>query len=74
MATFATSNSKVGTSNRVMLVVPTILTTVPLAPEMYSAAFSFIVKPWASAPSYISKVMASPVSTIMRPLVALPLG
>ena len=44
MATFATSRSKVGTSNRVMLVVPTILTAVPLVPEMYSATFSFTVK------------------------------
>ena len=67
MAIFATSSSKVGTSNRVMLVMPTILTAVPLVPEINSATFSFMVKPWVSAYFFISKVIATPVSTIMRP-------
>ena len=66
-AIFATSNSKVGANKRIMLVIPTILTTIPLVPEMYLAAFSFMVKPWASAYFFISKVMAVPVSTIIRP-------
>ena len=67
MAMLATSNSKVGASKRVMLVMPTILTTVPLAPKIYLYAFSFMVKPWASAHFFISRVMAAPVPTIIRP-------
>ena len=50
------------------------MTAILLAPEMYSAAFSFTVKLWSSAYFFVSKVMAIPMSTIMRPLVALPLG
>ena len=73
-ATFAKSNSKVGAGNRVMLVIPTILTAVLLAPEIYSAAFSFTVKLWASAHFLVSKVMVTPMSTILRPLVASHLG
>ena len=57
-----------------MLVVPIILTAIPLVPEIYSATFSFLVKPWASAYFFVSKVMATPMSTIMRPLAASPLG
>ena len=57
-----------------MLVVPIILTAVPLVPEIYSAAFSLTGSPWASIYFLVSKVMAAPVSTIRRPLVALPLG
>ena len=63
-----------GASNRVILVIPTILTAVPSAPEIYSAAFSFTVRPWISAYFFVSRVMATPVSTIMRPLVVSPLG
>ena len=74
MAMFATSSSKVGASNRVMLVMPIILTTVLLAPKIYSATFSFTVRPWASAYFFVSRVMAVPMLTIMRPLVASPLG
>ena len=72
--TFDTSVSRVGASKRVILVVPMILTTVPLAPEMYSAAFSLTGSPWASAYFLVSRVMAMPVLTIRRPLVASPLG
>ena len=57
-----------------MLVIPIILTTVQLAPEIYSAAFSLTGSPWASAHFLVSKVMAALVSTIRRPLVASPLG
>ena len=74
MATFFTSISKVGASNRVMLVIPTILTAVPLSPDIYLAAFSFTVRLWASAHFFVSRVMATPVLTIMRPLVASSLG
>ena len=74
MASFVTSSSKVGASNRVMLVIPTILTTILLAPGIYSAAFSFMVRPWVSAHFFVGKVMATTVPTIMRPLVASPLG
>ena len=74
MVTFVTSNSEVGASNRVMLAVPTILTTILLVPEMYLAAFSYMVKSWASTHFFVSKVMAAPMSIIMRPLVASPLG
>ena len=45
MAMLAMYSSNVGTSKRVMLVVPTILTEVPLVPKMYSATFSFTVRP-----------------------------
>ena len=45
-----------------------------IAPEIYSAAFSLTGYPWASAHFLVSRVMAAPVSTIRRPLVALPLG
>ena len=57
-----------------MQVVPIILTAVPLAPEVYSAAFSLTGSQWASAHFLVSKVMAALVSTIRRPFVALPLG
>ena len=52
---------------RVMLIVPTILTTVPLACEIYLAAFSFIVKLWASAHFFVSRVIATPVLIIIMP-------
>ena len=57
-----------------MLVVPIILTAVPLAPEIYSAGFTLTGSPWASAHFLVSKVMAAPVSTIRRPLRGLALG
>ena len=67
MAMLDTSSSRVGTSKRVMLVMPTILMEVLLAPEIYSATFSFIVRPWASVYFFIRRVMAIPMSTIIRP-------
>ena len=44
-----------------MLVMPTILTAIPLVPQMYLATFSFTVKPWASAHFFVSRVMATPM-------------
>ena len=41
---------------------------------MYLAAFSFMVRPWASAHFFISKVMATPVLTIMRSFNGLAFG
>ena len=66
MAVFTTSSSNVGARKRVMLVVLTILTAVPLAPKKYLATFSFIVRPWASAHYLVSRVMALPILTIIR--------
>ena len=74
MVMLATSNFRVGASKRGMLVVPTIKTTVQLAPKMYSAIFFFMVKLWASAYFFIISVMAAPMSAIIRPCMALPLG
>ena len=66
--------SRVGASKRVILVVPIIQTTVPLVPEMYLAAFSFIVKSLGSAYFLVNSMMAAPVSTIIRPCMDSPLG
>ena len=67
MLTLDTSSSSVGPSERVMLVVPTILMDVQLVPEIYLAAFSFTVRLWESAYFFVIRVMAAPVSTIIRP-------
>ena len=57
-----------------MLVVPIILTAVPLAPEIYSAAFSLTGSPWVSAHFLVSKVMAAPGVDHQEALSGLALG
>ena len=54
--------------------MPMILTAISLVHEMYLAAVSFTVRLLASAYFFVGRMMAAPVSTIMRPLVASPLG
>ena len=61
-----TSSSSVGTSKRVILVMPTILMEVLLAPEICSTTFSFTARPWVSAYLFISRVMAAPMLTIIK--------
>ena len=62
MVMLAISSSKVGTSKRVMLEMPTIQTVVQLVPNIYSATFALIIKPWPSTYFFVSSIMTILIS------------
>ena len=72
MATLVLSNSKVGTSSTGILIVAKTYTAIPFIHEMYSDAFSFMLTARVSAYFFISSMMATPMSAIIRLGVALP--